>query len=299
VGKGKSRPQSRAKGSPQPKKADGALWKQSLKWTAGVAGVLIAAAATAFGTGLGQQLFGFASGNSVSPKAAGLKPGSPILVEEVRASGWDYPSLVDPRKLALSNAEALTLVSNRRKWPPDIVMTNQQWITLTVAGNSPEPVTINDIAIVKHCQVPLTGGTLFFAPPGAGSFSTSPVYFNLDTPITIGQYLSKETGRIYDNFFAKQAVTLRYHEPWTFAIYVETKQHYCTYTFQLSVATTHGPVTETINNRGKPFSLTSDGETLQSALHVPFSSFAVVYAGQNDQQGNFRFVRVDPETFHL
>jgi hypothetical protein len=299
VGRGKAPPHSRTKNASQAKKKKAAFWKRPLTWVAGVAGALVVGAATAFGTGLGQQLFGIVAGSNTpaAPKAQVAKSGNPILIEDVRASQWDYASLIDPRRLALSDARALALTSDQRKWPADMVMANQQWITLTVAGNSPAPVTINNIAIVKHCQAPLTGGTLFFLPPNAGSFSTSPVYFNLDAPISIGQYLSKQTGMTYYNFFARQVVTLRYQEPWTFAVYVTTGHHYCTYTFQLSVATVHGPVTEAISNGGKPFALTSDGETMQSAAHVPFASFAIVYASV-DQQGNLQYTRVDPATYH-
>ena len=129
--------------------------------------------------------------------------------------------------------------------------------------------------------------------------TTSPVYFNLDAPILIGQYMSAQTGRISNNFFAKQVVTLKYHEPWTFAIYAITNHHYCQFSFRLSIATTHGPVIETVDNHGSPFLLTSDGETMESGSSVPFSSYAAVYAlSPADSQGIFHYVRVNPDTYH-
>jgi len=232
--------------------------------------------------------------SSSSPDAA-APSGPPVIVEDVSAGEWDYGSWVYPKALMLKTAQLAAL----KAMPTGSVRVNQAWITLTIAGNSAAPATINNISIVKHCQAPLArGATLFYVPPGAGSLSTSPVYFNLDNQILLGQYLSKETGHLYSNFFAKQVVTLKYHEPWTFAIFVTTNDHYCQFSFQLSVATIKGPVSETVSDHGRLFSLTADSETMSGTNHVPFSSYAVIYAPTYDSQGNSHLIRVNPATYH-
>jgi len=240
--------------------------------------------------------------SSISNHRSATNSGPPLIIEDVRAGPWEYASFVSPRKLVLSKSQLAALDSSHSNAgfgavPSGDAITNQEWITLTVAGDSSAPVTIDNIGIVKHCQAPLTrGATLFYAPQGAGSMNTSPVYFNLDQPIVLGQYLSARTGKTSSNFFAKYVVTLKYHEPWTFAIFAVTDRHYCQFSFRMSVATTQGTVTETVNNHGKPFLLTSDGETMDK---VPFSSYAVVYAlSAANSQDVFHYFRVNPATYN-
>ncbi len=99
------------------------------------------------------------------------------------------------------------------------------------------------------------------------------------------------------NFFAKEVITLKYHQPQTLGIYIQTHRQYCKFTFQLSIATTNGPVTENITDNGQPFSLTSDGEYYGPG-EVPFKAYAIVYAGGvADQQHNGEFIRVNPTTY--
>lgn len=260
------------------------------------------------------QLTSPAPGKPLAASSNGTGPdsGPPVITEDVKASSYDYPSIVYPEKLTLTTAQLADLAAIMSgsqvaglKLPADGVLTNQEWTTLTVAGNSTEPVTINNITIVKHCGAPLSGGTLIYTPFGAGSFPTSPVYFDLDKPILLGQYLSKQTGLISANFFAKEVVTLKLHEPWTFAIFTTAVDHYCRFHFQLSVATAHGPVTEMIYDHGRQFSLTSLGRGSSTAKtpmsgfgKVPFASYAAVYAGSYDNsQAELRYFRVNPATY--
>jgi hypothetical protein len=229
---------------------------------------------------------------------------SPLTIEDVSAGFFNYSSFVSSKKLALNSSQLASLVkAGSRPGGPaatgHYAMVNQEIIYVTVAGNSSAPVTIDDISVVKHCGLPLgRGATLFYSPAGAGSISTSPVYFDLDNPITSGRLLSKQTGKVYGNFFTHHVVTLKYQEPWTFVIYVTASAHYCQYHFNISIATANGPRTETINDHGLPFSLTSDGESMTTASHVRFSSYAAIYVTVRDSQGNLHFVRVNPKTYH-
>lgn len=240
------------------------------------------------------------SGTPASSPTSGAPPshaisGPPVIVEDVHTGGGYSDSSVAPAMIVLNSSQLTALQAGQ--WNASLgplVATNQLWITLTVAGNSDAPVTINNLTVVKTCTDPLThGATLFYAPPGAGAMGTSPVYFNLDQPDLIGQYLSGTTGLVNGYFFARSVVTLGYREPWTFTIFAETSTHYCSFYFRMSVATPHGPVTEEISNNGKPFLLTSDGE---KTGEPPFSSYSVVYALLPGSPG---YVREDPAKFQL
>jgi hypothetical protein len=185
--------------------------------------------------------------------------------------------------------------------PPGTTVANQEWILLTVAGNSTAPITINDMTIDKSCRKPAPGGTLFFSPSaGAGPFTVPHLYFNLDNPVSIGQYAPDAGSTIPPggNFFAKEVITLRYQEPQTLAIFA-TSNRYCSFSFVLSVATPNGSATQRITDNGHPFTITSDGEMgAANPGHLSFSSYAIVYAGGTaDQQHNGRFIRVNPATY--
>jgi hypothetical protein len=154
---------------------------------------------------------------------------------------------------------------------------------------------------MRHCAKPPAGGTLLYSPTaGAGPFSVPQIFFDLDSPDPVGQYLPAP-GAVQvaagGNFFAKEVITLKYQEPQTLGIYVTTHHQDCQYTFRLAIATAKGPVTEDITDKGKPFALTSDGE--DGPGPVPFSSYAAVYAGGSaDQQHGGKFIRVSPATYH-
>jgi hypothetical protein len=237
-------------------------------------------------------------------KTAPAKKAAPLLIEDVRTEFWQDYSFAAATGSPLSQPQLsrLNSRSNPLNLPPlpGVVMANKQWITLTVAGNDAAPVTINGMDIIKHCQQPLHG-SLFYSPTaGAGPFPFPSIGFNLDQQVSIGQYLPAPGKKVLPaggNFFAKEVVTLKYHEPQTLGIYVTTNRQYCQYTFQLNVATASGPVTQVITDNGRPFALTADGEGGTPGV-VRFSAFSVVYAGGvANPQGGDRFVRVNPGAY--
>lgn len=330
-------------GAEQPKhhghrRAKVVWWKRPLPWVGAILTATVIAIATAFGTGIGQKLSSAATGNPAPASAptestatplvpAGrptLTPAdresprpSPVLIEDLQVEFYQDYSFVSPVELILNRSKLAKLAASWSTWPqsPGMVMANQQWIILTLAGNESAPVTINNMTILKICQAPLKGGTLFYDPThGSGPYPTAPIYFNLDEPVSTGQFIiNNTTGTPLPpggNFFQRQVVTLKYHEPQTFAIYLTSSHHFCQFTFQLSIATAEGPATETITDNGRPFALTADGETKEALLDgrwiqynpvskIPFSNYAAVYAGGvPDQQNSFRFIRVNPATYH-
>jgi hypothetical protein len=224
---------------------------------------------------------------------------------------------MSPQKVVFTKAQLANFNKTREvhapEWPVPAgdIIENEELITLTVAGNAPAPVTIDDMEIVRQCQAPISGGTLFYSPvAGGGAYQTTSIYFNLDQPLPVGQYVPGELGgTLGGNYFARQVTVLRLDEPQTFSIFVTTTRQYCRFTFRLSVATINGVVDQTITNNGQPFAITADGEQRSSAdpvlvnvanpQDIKFSSYSVVYAGGlADEQRNWNFIRVNPATYH-
>jgi len=282
-------------------------WQRPVTWVAGFVSVLILGIATALGSGIGNSIFTAAKGHP-SPT------GPPVAVEEVNVQTWQDYSFIIPRKLVLTAAQLSAMnkrvtssLSAYSSWFASHggVIVNRGIIGITVHGNGSGPVTITDMQVVKHCGRPLTGGTLFYSPStGAGPFTTDQIGFDLGQQLSIGQYIPAPGPHALNpggNFFAKKVITLRPGEPQTLSAYVTAHDEYCSFTFQLHVATPDGhPVTQTITDNGKPFQITTDGETgpIGSLNHVPFSSYSVVYAGgAADLQNQQAFVRVNPTTY--
>jgi hypothetical protein len=316
-------------------------WKRPLTWAGGIVTITITAIATAFGTGLGQELSNTVTGTSgpvsspterevsasaahpvptVSPKrpmnSGKSQSPPPLIIEDVSAGFANDLSFMSPQKVAFTKKQLANFNKTsdgflNTELPAGDVIENLEFITITVAGNSREPVTIDDMEVVRQCQKPLVDGTLFYSPyDGGGSYEAPTIYFNLDRPLAVGQYIPGVTGgTLGGNYFATQVTTLRMGEPQTFKIYVTTMRQYCTFTFRVSVATANGLVYQTITNNGKPFAITTDSELLSSPDprlvmpgnpdYIKFSSYSVVYAGGlADRQHNLVFIRVNPATYH-
>src|SRR5690242_17307670 len=108
---------------------------------------------------------------------------APLIIEDVQPQFHQDHSFFTESSVPLSQ-QALTEMqtANSPNSPPSgMTIANQELISLTVAGNSADPVTINNMIIYKTCRKPPPGGTIFYSPTtGAGPFMTAPIYFNLD-----------------------------------------------------------------------------------------------------------------------
>lgn len=283
-------------------------WKRPITWIIGLAGALILAMVTALGTGIGNGILSSAKGHS-SPS------GPPVAIEEVgQIQTWEDYSFVVPGKVVLTSAQLSAMNRGVASSPSAYaswflsrggVIANKGIIGITVRGNASGPVTITDMQVVKHCGRPLANGTLFYSPSeGAGPFNTDQIGFDLGQEVTIGQYIPAPGPHPLSpggNFFAKKVITLKPGEPQTLSAYVTAENEYCSFTFQLHVATPTGhAVTETITDNGKPFQISTDGDEgiMESGGSVPFSSYRAVYAGGGaDTQNQGAFVRVNPATY--
>jgi hypothetical protein len=237
-----------------------------------------------------------------SSKTTGLstKDLSPVIVESIKPEFFQDYSFIISGTTSLS-PEVVTAqgqIAAPITPPANVIVANDEVIDLTVAGNSAAPVTINNMTITKKCEAPFTNGTLFYSPShGAGPMTVAPVYFDLDSSESVGQYMAIPGSTIPSggNFFSKEVVTLKYHEPETFVVYVLTHRQYCQFSLELSIATVNGASNVSITDNGKDFAVTTDGEL---ETRPTFSSYQGVYAGGfADLQHQGHFIQVNPDTY--
>ncbi|WP_280664827.1 MULTISPECIES: hypothetical protein [unclassified Kitasatospora] len=172
------------------------------------------------------------------------------------------------------------------------VPTDSGFIGATLMGAATKTVTITGMHILKQCQPPLTG-TDFYNPP-AGLDPTISLGFDLDSPITYAQV--SQGGEYSGNFFQQNTISLAPGETRTLAVYVTTHQHYCRFSFQMTVATTYGTVTENIDNGGKQFQLTAQAEKADQS-GADFSHYQAVYVGGVVVHPGEGWTRVNPKTY--
>jgi hypothetical protein len=159
-------------------------------------------------------------------------------------------------------------------------------------GNDEAPVTITEMQVVRHCQAPLAG-TLIYSP-SQGVNGTIGIGFDLDSPIYYAR--KSDYGLRGGDYFRDSVVTLAPGEVQTFTISVQASMHYCQFTFQMTVATPNGTVTETVNDNGKPFELTGGPVGVNYAAVYVGGIEAMLTPALHDPKGNF--VQVNPKTFH-
>ena len=166
---------------------------------------------------------------------------------------------------------------------------------ITMRGAASDTVTITGMDVVKQCTAPLTG-TLLYSPPAGESTSVN-VGFNLDDPISPAE--NEQGGNYSGRFFAGKVITLQAGEVQTLNVTVETRKHYCTFYFELHVATASGVVTEKIDDHGTPFAVTAI-QAGSGPAGIDFAAYSTVYAGgiaNSDGNGGGAFVKVNPKTY--
>ena len=164
-------------------------------------------------------------------------------------------------------------------------------IDVTVVGNESGTVTVNGMQIVKSCQPPLDG--TLFASDAQGLQSTVGLGFDLAAPIG---YARNDNGYFQTgNFFQDHVVTLTNGETHTFNIIVKgSPSYYCRFTFQMSVVTPGGTVTEEITDNGRPFESTGLAHRYLAAYVGGVG--AMLAPGSHDKNG--AWIPANPKAFH-
>ncbi len=189
-------------------------WSRSTVWITGVASALVIAAATAFGSGVGNRLFSIAS-------RMGATSPIPVEIESVSYIS-PQPSLIAYPGV-LTKKQVLGLTSGPDAYSDGVPHDFDQYmnkvaryrgapvgdalVQVVVRGNSTRSVVITGIGVVKNCGPPLTGTLV--DPGGGGAMDNVVKGFNLDQQFPYAQFWNSATDRFYGNFFAARTVVLR------------------------------------------------------------------------------------------
>jgi hypothetical protein len=259
--------------------------------------VILAAIIAAIGAILGPLIPALLASSSESPGSQPPPSGSskhPVLIEDTKLGFGVWASIVYPRKIVFSQVQLDSLRFPGSSVGRGYAIGDMEMIGLVVAGDSATPVTIDGMAVVKSCSAPLVkGATLFYAINGAGIDDVTAIHFNLDQPNPIANRVARD-GHVTPYFF-HYVVTLRYHEQHAFGIEV-TSSSFCRYYLKLSVATSHGPVSERISYRGQPFLITGLLHRRNDPYHgVAFKRYAAAYVYVVRSNASYHYVRITPQ----
>jgi hypothetical protein len=281
-------------------------WKRPLVWIVGVATALVIAAATAFGTGVGQDLFRMTLGSHRSPV-------DPVQIDSASYIRTNDPTFAFRRVLTTAQVRALThnpyftnggqpqgnmweeymkLVTNSGGASEDPM------IQIVLQGHASQTVTITDMQVVKRCGPPLTGTLLY--SPGAGAPPDIQLVYDLDPQFAVAQY--ENSAGALENFFASRTIQLKPGEVDAMVVQSLTYNAYCQFTFRITVDDGATQIEETISNNGKPFVVTAFSHPTWEGIKyktIHFSDFKSIYAGGvASPAGDDTYVWVNPKTYN-
>jgi hypothetical protein len=266
-----------------------------LAFIGAAASAFVIAIVTAFGTGVGQDLFSNATKSS--PSGPPVKVAA-VTVERTAEQSGTYIFAQDqtfsPTQLdALNQLEGGS--SQYDDWfrskgaiDPDV-----SEIKLVVVGNRPEPVAITGMSVTKRCAAPLSGA-LFYSPP-AGADNIVGVGFDLDSTDSTAQ--NYENYRLSGDYFKSHFISLHEGEIETFEITAMTK-NYCEFTLNLQTVDGSSSQTETVRDGSRPFRVSA---LVQNPNLGPgfLSHYHVLYVGgvATGASRNGGFVQQDPVSY--
>jgi hypothetical protein len=275
------------------------LWKRPFLWIGALIAAMAIAAATAFGTGLGDHLFA-----DTTPTSAPVGP--PVIVNSVQY-------MQGPNQAGtLAFARPLSLQKVRYYNSPYLDYQNyvshatamggagvgDVLLSIVLRGNSPGLAVVSDLQVVRRCSPPLDG-TLLYSPPAAEGTNIG-IGFNLDSQFATAQdYQTNEP--LSGNFFAEHTISLTNGQSEGLLIDAQTTDHYCQFTLRLIVDVVRADygraqVVESISNHGQPFAVTA--MTGERNYLPTFSRYAVVYAAGVASPDPGHIVRVNPKTWN-
>jgi hypothetical protein len=279
----------------EPRGGDNKRRRRSLAFIGAAASAFLIAIVTAFGTGVGQDLFSNATKSS--PSGPPVKVAA-VTVERtadqsgtyVFANNQTFPStqLDALNQLEAGSSHYDNWFRSRGAVDPDV-----SEIKLVVVGNRPSPVAITGMSVARRCGPPL-GGTLFYSPP-AGAEMLVGVGFDLDSTDSAAQ--NYENGRLSGDYFGSHFISLHEGEIETFEITAVTK-NYCEFTLNLQTVDGSSTKTETIRDGSQPFRVTA---LVQNPGFGPgdLSHYHVLYVGGVAPGAGPRggFVQQDPVSY--
>lgn len=246
----------------------------------------------------------FQHGNSASPPRAAapsplLNPTQPILIQTIsKLDPGPNDTTVSPGSIQLTSAQLTDGTFLNNLWSKQTIPTDLGAVDVTFKSNTNEPVTITGIEVIKKCQAPLNG-TIFYGPP-AGEGNNEGIGFNLDSPVTYAQDWSN--GSFSGQYFIEHHISVAPTEPpQTMSLHVVTGAHYCTFTFQMDIASSatvnQTPIVEMITDHGNPFAISATFDN-GSMTQVDFSKYEDAYiTGMAAKPTVGGYVQVNPKTY--
>lgn len=272
-----------------------------LKWGGGLTGAALLAFTTAYFTVLG---------NRAASEAPRPPSGEPVKVT-VGEITEDGASMVLPSPVGL-NAQQLSSLSSSADTPKSsysdwfsshkAAFVNSANIQLTVQGHRKNIVQIVNITPLVRCSQPLRG-TLFYAPGQSDDVSTH-LYFNLNDPQAPASYTKTDSATRYPNYFGNYTISLKYGEVYTFQIKTSVANRYCQFSFAIAGISDGKNFTESVNDDGQPFRVTSLLPEGSAANSVPsFAGYQDLYVAgaaagyKQDKDGTNLWTRGNPNYY--
>jgi hypothetical protein len=269
--------------------------KRTLAFVGAALSAFVIAIVTAFGTGVGQDLF--SNVTKSSPSGPPVKVAA-VTVERTADQAGTYVFANDQafpssQLDALNQFEAGTSQYDNWFRSKGAVDPDVSEIKLVVVGNRPEPVAITGMSVTRRCSPPLSG-TLFYSPP-AGAEMLVGVGFNLDSTDPAAQ--NYDNGRLSGDYFGTHFISLHQGEIETFEITAFTK-NYCEFSLNLQTVDGSSTRTETVQDGSQPFRVSA---LVENPNFGPgdLSHYHVLYVGGVADGSGPRgaFVQKDPVSY--
>lgn len=277
----------------------GLSMRRQLQWGALLGVVVIGGAVLGLTNPWHWQWLGADSAASSSELGRTYDPNSPVVVQGVHADREGLHFVV-AEKLSLSRDELRVLSQEATRSPGanqkrfeaqhDGIPQDFANLVMTVSTNLDQPVTITGLRAIKECADPFDG-TYFDEYTQGGSTPNVEIGIDLDKPDAQAQYLDEHGHPTGPLFFRKQNVQLKPGDSTTLSIAVFTAKYGCSFKLEITVDTPTGPVTQVIDNNGKPFKVTAKAAPKKDGF--PLSGYQAAYV----QQVGYVWQAVDPNTF--
>jgi hypothetical protein len=263
-----------------------------LKWGGGLMSAALLAFVTAYFTVLGNH----AASAAPQPRA-----GEPVIatVGNITEVGG---SMVLPDPVAL-NAQQLNNLSTSAGAPNSsyvnwfaahkAAFVGAAGIQLVVQGNRHGVIQIVNITPVERCSRPLHG-TLFYAP-GQGEDVSAHLYFDLNDPQAPASYTNANSGIRHPDYFGNYTISLEYGEIFTFQITTSVTNKYCQFTLELAGIADGKNFTESVNNNGRPFRVTS--LLPQATAYQDLYASGAAGGYKENQNGTGLWIRANPKSY--
>jgi len=141
------------------------------------------------------------------------------------------------------------------------VAAGQLTVELELAGNRDKPVRITDVRPVAECRPAFDGAFFHYPPLIFGPEEVAPIELDLDADLRPAPLSAPPpSGGAADppqDYFAKKKISLQRDERLTLRVTAKAAKSYCAYRLRFQLIADDRPVTQEVDNRGRPFEVTA------------------------------------------